>query len=71
MVRFRYKYQSTGAALHEIAPPSAHRTNSNFVVLEGGCEGRIELPYKTSERKRLEICAVERGAYYAHKEDTV
>lgn len=59
------------AALHEIAPRNAHGADSNFVVLEGGCEGGIELSSKASERKRLEIGAVERGACYATKEDTV
>ncbi|KAF2463150.1 uncharacterized protein BDR25DRAFT_363058 [Lindgomyces ingoldianus] len=46
------------AALHETARRSAHRADDDFLVLEGGCEGRIRLFYKNSERKRLEVGAV-------------
>jgi hypothetical protein len=37
------------AALHEIAPGSAHRANDDFLVSEGGCEGRVSLLYKNLE----------------------
>ena len=31
------------AALHKNAPHSAHRANNSFLILEGGCKGRIRL----------------------------
>jgi hypothetical protein len=54
-----------GAALHEIAPRSAHRANDDFLVLEGCCKGRIRLFYKNLERKGLKLSAVGREACYA------
>lgn len=54
-----------GAALHETAPRSAHRADDDFLVSEGGCEGRIWLFYKNSERKRFGVGAVGREACYA------
>ena len=60
-----------GAALHEIAPCSARRADDDFLVLEGGCEGRIRLFYKNSERKRLEVGAVGREACYATTQGAV
>jgi hypothetical protein len=38
-----------GAVLHEIAPRSAYRADNNFLVLEGGCEGKIMLFCKNLE----------------------
>lgn len=52
------------AALHRIALRSAHRVNDNFLVSEGGCEGRIRLFYKNLERKRLKVSAVGREACF-------
>jgi hypothetical protein len=55
----------TTYALHKFAPRSAHRADDNFLVLEGGCEGRIRLFYKNSEQKRLEVGALGREVCYA------
>ena len=59
------------AALHKIAPCSAHKANNNFLVLEGGCKGRIRLFYKNLERKGLKVSAVEREACYATTQGAV
>jgi hypothetical protein len=60
-----------GAALHEIAPRSAHRANDDFLVLEESCESRIRLFYKNLELKRLEVSAVGREACYATTQGAV
>jgi hypothetical protein len=60
-----------GAALHEIAPRSAHRANDNFLVLKEGRESRIRLFYQNLERKGLEVGAVGREAYYATTQGAV
>lgn len=60
-----------GAALHEIAPRNAHRADDDFLISEGGYKGRIRLFYKNSERRRLEIGAIRREAYYATTEGAV
>ena len=39
--------------------------------MEGGCEGRIRLFYKNSERKKLEVGAVGREACYATTQGAV
>jgi hypothetical protein len=43
------------AALHKIAPRSAHRADDDFLVLEGGFTARIRPLYNKPERKRLEV----------------
>lgn len=35
-----------GAALHKIAPRSAHRADDDFLASEGGSEARIKLFYE-------------------------
>jgi hypothetical protein len=60
-----------GAALHEMAPRSAHRADNDFLVSDGGCEGRIRLFYKNSERKELEFSAVGREVCYATTQGAV
>ena len=38
------------AALYEIAPRSAYRTDNNFIALKGGSRARTRLFYKNLEQ---------------------
>lgn len=59
------------AALHEIAPRSAHKADDDFLVLEGGREGRIKLFYKNLGQKKLRVGAVGREACFATTQGAV
>ena len=54
-----------------MAPRSAHRDDNDFLVAWKGCEARIRLFYKNSERKTLEVGAVGREACYATTQGAV
>jgi hypothetical protein len=49
------------AALHEIAPGSAHRADDAFPASEGGSRVRTRPFYENLERWGLEVGAVGRG----------
>jgi hypothetical protein len=60
-----------GVALHEIAPRSTRRADDNFLLLEGGFEGRMKLFYKNPGLKRFKVDAVGKEACFATTQSAI